>query len=371
MVSMPRNGELVLSDLGDDFCLVCGAPPPLFGERMCEACLRKRIHLAEVPENVPWVRCARCGIVEIQGKWVQIDEEKIWDELIQRNLKFHVDAEDIKIGIETRKISDRHTMIYLQLEGVIEDLLFQEEHKMRARMANGVCLTCTRKAGNYFEATVQLRSSGRKLSEEEYIKLRSTLDDVLESLSDDPMFFITSEGPVTGGYDIVLGSKGLARSWGRHLVKEYGGQTVETNSTVGRKDGIDVTRLTLLYRKPGYDLGDVIRWRDNFWRVSTWTKEGAIVERVERQERTGATWRDLESANVAARMHEHISVDLIDQDSSVGEFLDPQTWIMASVRLPWDHNASKKIRLARIQGEWLALQHLSIDDNFTGDENID
>ena len=100
-------------------------------------------------------------------------------------------------------------------------------------MANGVCLTCTRRAGNYYEATVQLRSTGRKLSEEEFQNLRATLDTVKESLSDDPMFFITNEGPVTGGYDVVMGSKGLARAWGRHLTKEYGGQVVETNSTVG------------------------------------------------------------------------------------------------------------------------------------------
>ena len=69
-----------MSELGDDFCLVCGSPPPLFGERMCESCLRKRVKLAQAPENVPWVRCARCGIVEIQGKWVKLTEEEIWDE---------------------------------------------------------------------------------------------------------------------------------------------------------------------------------------------------------------------------------------------------------------------------------------------------
>ena len=116
------------SNLGDDFCLVCGSPPPLFGERMCEGCLRKRIHLAEVPENVPWVRCARCGIVEIQGKWVHLEEADIWDELVQRHLKFHKDAEDVQLAMETRTISDRHTLIYLQLEGVVESLLFKEEY---------------------------------------------------------------------------------------------------------------------------------------------------------------------------------------------------------------------------------------------------
>jgi len=153
-------------------------------------------------------------------------------------------------------------------------------------------------------------------------------------LADDPMFFITSEGPVTGGDDIVLGSKGLARTWGRHLVTEYGGQVAESNTTVGRKDGIDVTRLTLLYRKPGYDIGDVLRWRDRFWRPATWTKDGAIMSRIDRQERTGASWRDLESANVVTQMKDHLVVDLITQDDSVGEFLDPNTWQMTPIRLP-------------------------------------
>ena len=195
------------------------------------------------------MRCARCGIVEIDGKWENTTEDEVWDELLHRNLVVHERAEDIQLGMEPVKVSDRHTLLHIQLEGVIDDLLFQEEHTMRARMANGVCLTCTRRAGNYFEATVQLRSSARRLSEEEFTKLRKTLDDVLEKLSDDPMFFITTEGPVTGGYDVVLGSKGLARAWGRHLINEYGGMVVETNSTVGRKDGVDGDPIDLAVSK--------------------------------------------------------------------------------------------------------------------------
>jgi nonsense-mediated mRNA decay protein 3 len=257
-------------------------------------------------------------------------------------------------------------MLHLQVEGTIEELQFTEEHKMRARMANGVCLTCTRRAGNYFEATVQLRSTGRRLAEDEFTALRATLDKVIEELADDPMFFITSEGAVTGGYDVVLGSKGLARTWGRHLVTNYGGHIAESNSTVGRKDGIDVTRLTLLYRKPGYDLGDVLRWRDRLWRPATWSKDGAIMSRIDRQERTGASWRDLESANVVAQMKDHINVELITEDSSVGEFLDPNTWSMTPVRLPWDHTAKNALRLARIDSEWLALHKLSCDDDEEG-----
>lgn len=351
------------TSLGGDFCLVCGADPPLFGDRLCETCLRARTVLAKVPENAPWVRCARCGIVELDGKWENSTDTAIWDELLHRNLVVHERAEDIQVAMQAVKVSERHTLLHIQIEGVIEDLLFQEQHTMRARMANGVCVTCTRRAGNYFEATVQLRSSGRRLDEEELKRLRSSLDDVLDSLADDPMFFITNEGPVTGGYDVVMGSKGLARAWGRHLINAFGGIVAETNSIVGKKDGVDVSRLTLLYRKPGYEIGDVLNWRGHFWRPSAWTKEGAIMERIDRQQRTGATWRDLETATVIAQRHSALEVEFINEDNSVGEFLDPTTWLMASVRLPYDHTAGRHGLLVRHEEEWIALPLLSVDNN--------
>ena len=49
------------------------------------------------------------------------------------------------------------------------------------------------------------------------------------------MFFIANEGPVTGGYDVVLGSKALA-SVGRLDFSAFDGQINTTTSVVGRKD---------------------------------------------------------------------------------------------------------------------------------------
>ena len=90
---------------------------------MCEPCLRARTVLAKVPENVPWVRCARCGIVEIEGKWENTTEAEVWDELLHRNLTVHERAEDIQLAMEPVTVSDRHTLLHIQLEGVIDDLL--------------------------------------------------------------------------------------------------------------------------------------------------------------------------------------------------------------------------------------------------------
>ena len=343
-------------NLGGEFCLVCGADPPLYGERMCEPCIRKRIKLVKVPENIPWVRCARCGIVEIQGKWVQISEEEIWDELIQRHVHFHKDAEDIGLALETRTVSDRHTLLHLQVEGVIEDLLFKEEHTMRARMANGVCLTCTRRAGNYFEATVQLRSTGRRLSEEEFTALRATLDKVLEELADDPMFFITKEGIVTGGWDLQLGSKSMARSWARLLTKKFGGTVKETSTVVGMRDGIEITRLTVSYRKPAYDVGDVVKLNNDLWMIDSWQKDGPIIRRLKFFHRTGASWRDMEKARIICSRSEQFIVDILNRDSSAAEVMTPHDYTMTTVALPYDDDKNlTKLRIGFIEDIWVAL----------------
>ncbi len=252
-------------------------------------------------------------------------------------------------------------MIHLQIEGKIDELVFTDEIKTRARMSNGVCLTCTRKAGNYFEATVQLRSSGRKLDEHELNIMRESLDAVISEMSDDPMFFVTKEGPVTGGWDIVLGSKGLARAWGRYLIREWGGQIKETNSVVGRKDGVDVTRLTLLYRRPAFDIGDVISLKNELWRISTWNNEGAIISRVLHNHRTGISWRDLGKANVACRLRDMIWAKPVHCDDYVGEFLDPIDWKTKAVKLAWDFKEGDDLRLAKVDGEWIALPQLGCD----------
>ena len=348
-------------DLGGEFCLVCGAEPPLFTGRMCEKCTRDRVSLVKVPKNVPWTKCARCGVIDFQGKWSHVDSQDLWYELVQRNVEFHTDVEDLEVGLVAQEVDGRHTLIHLEIEGVIDDLLYTEKHTMRARMSNGVCLTCTRRAGNYFEATVQLRSSARRLTEEEFQTLRATLNDVLDEMPDDPMFFITNEGPVTGGYDVVLGSKALARAWGRHLISEHGGQVTTTTSVVGRKDGVDLTRLRLLYRKPGYELGDVVRWRGDLWRPSSWSGEGAILEKISRRERTGASWRDLENANVVARMSELVYHEPLNEDSSVAEFLDPSNWKTTAVRLSYEHVPGRNLLLARVDGEWICLPRLAVD----------
>ena len=85
------------------------------------------------------------------------------------------------------------------------------------------------------------------------------------------------------------------------------------------------------------------------------------MEKVSRRERTGATWRDLENANVVSRVNEFTYTEAINEDESVAEFLDPNDWKMTAVRLPFEHTPGRKLLLARIEGEWICLPRLGMD----------
>ncbi len=293
-------------------------------------------------------------------RWGHHPDEEYEEGLVSESLEVHNDTQALGIGILRQVMDERNTRLSVQVSGFISGVEFESIHSTMVRISNAVCPTCTRKAGNYFEATVQLRSSGRRLSEQELKAVRATFDDYLGSIDPDPMFFVNNEGDVQGGYDMVLGSKALARGWTKHLLRKFGGTSKETNSIVGRKDGEDLTRLTISYRKPAFDIGDVVRRKDKYWLIASWQKEGAIISAVDRLQRTGLTWRDLEKTTVVSRWHEQFMIEVLNRDSSAAEFMDPNDWKVKAVSLPYDDDgAQSSLRIALIADEWVALPTLA------------
>ena len=285
-----------------------------------------------------------------------MDNEDIADLRIRENLVAEERAQNVEVSFSVQVIDDRTCRLQVDVSGAIEGYQFDDRHESLLQTSNAVCTPCTRKAGSYFEATVQLRSAGRRLDDFELKQLRGTLDEMLENMESDPMFFITKEGAVTGGWDLQLGSKAMARTWGRRLVKSHGGTIKETSTVVGSNDGIDVTRLTLSYRKPAYDLGDVVRFRKQLWMIDGWQSDGPSLRRLDRFERSGATWRDMEKSIVICPSREQHIVEVMNRDSSAVEVMDPADYRMVTVALPYDDDGkASRIRIGFIDSAWVAL----------------
>ena len=341
---------------GAAFCIACGSPPPLTSERLCENCLRTRTVFSQLSERIQQHRCAKCGMHEVEKRWVRIEDEELGELRLRENLGVTEGATAVTVDMAYQSIDDRTARLHVTVEGELEGYKFEDQHEVLLQTSNAVCPSCTRKAGAYFEATMQLRSAGRRLSEEELKDLRGTLDELLDELESDPMFFVTKEGPVTGGWDLQLGSKALARTWARRLVRRFGGTTKETSTLVGMREGSEVTRLTLSYRKPAYGLGDVIRLKREYWLLSAWQNDGPKIRRLDRNERTGVTWRDMEKATVVSKYDDQFIVDILNRDSSGAEVMDPNDYRVVTVALPYDNDSSlPNLRIACIDDSWLAL----------------
>ena len=338
------------------FCITCGANPPLSSDRMCEICFRKRNHLSTIPERIQQYRCPKCNKYEIRGRWSEIENDDLADLRIRENLQIHTNSTNIELGFSIEEIDDRTVRLNVDIVGNIESYIFQDNHTSLMQTSNAVCPACTRKAGSYFESIVQLRSAGRKLNSVEIKEVRDTLDEMLENMEPDPMFFITSEGPVTGGWDMQLGSKAMARSWGKKLTQKFGGTIKETSTVVGSNDGIEVTRLTMSYRKPAYSIGDVIKLKGELWLISRWQKDGPVLRRMKFFERTGLSWRDMEIRIEICSVKQQYLVDILTRDSSAVEIMDPVDYKIVTVALPYDDdNQTSKIRIGFIDDMWLAI----------------
>ena len=180
---------------------------------------------------------------------------------------------------------------------------------------------------------------------------------MLEEGTNDPLFFITKEGPVQGGWDLQLGSKSMARMWARRLVNRFGGTVKETSTVTGVKDGAEVTRLTVSYRKPAFSIGDVLRLKEKLFIVTSWQKDGPIMGSFSSNQRSGRTWRDMEKSSVVCSTNDQITVQILDRDGSAAEVLIPGEWKMATVALPFDYNGEETIRIGFIDHQWLAIPY--------------
>ena len=356
---LTRGNEM---SLGQAFCIICDATGELFSNSICENCLRARTKISNITTTIQYSKCAKCDSAFLNNRWARYQNDDLHYTLVQSSLEILDGVKKLEVGIKSQEIDERNSKLIIDIKGEMHKLEFNEMHETIVRFSNGVCTTCTRKDGRYFEATVQLRSSGRTLSDEEVATLRASLDTFMGG-SPDPMFFITEEYEVKGGWDVLLGSKGLASAWGRKLVQRWGGQIKTSTTVVGRKDGNDVTRLTLLYRKPAYDVGDVVSWKSELWRVSTLSSDGALMLNLNKNFKSGASWRDLEKSVVVSRINEQINVEPLRIDSSAAEFLNPVDWKTCTIKLPWDwEEVRKEIKIASVDGDWVSLPHLPVDD---------
>ncbi|MBN1324356.1 MAG: 60S ribosomal export protein NMD3 [Methanotrichaceae archaeon] len=315
------------SNVRRSICPRCGLPS---AEGLCPKCLLASTTLLSCPRMVELVICATCGCQLVQGRWqiVEIPLEELIFRAVRGSVGVHVDLMDAQIDVSISQRGSTRYLAKVSVEGRILGLEAKEECEIEVRLRREACDRCSKMAGKYFEAVVQLRGSGRSPTQEEISTAENAAHQLAQSeyRRGDRLAFIQEIKPTRGGVDMVVGSAQLGRQIASLLHETLGGNLRESSKLVGMKDGRDIYRITILVRLPRLRQGDIISIRGRLMEMKGYDRNRAILEDLLDG---GRHYIPAEEADVkrvlSVRQSAKRSV-IVAADESAVEILDPESF---------------------------------------------
>ena len=318
-------------------CPVCGRPTEQQIDGRCRDCFLKTVTLAHIPLVVRTTFCSMCGAVKRGKHWEyqKFEVDDLIQGVIEQALKIDSQATDISTSIA---LSNSNPVIYrahITVTGEIKGVKAESQLNTEVRITKETCDACSRMAGGYYEAVVQIRAEGRFPDENEQQQMVELVDEVVERQYQrgDRFSFITSAQELPEGTDIYLGSNSCARQACRLAVERFGCKYSESPTLSGKKDGKDIYRITYSLRLPRLVPGDIIRVGEDFVLVNRSAKmtTGLYLESgLEFSEHTDR----LKDAKKVADVDEAENAIVVSVEQDTVQVMHPSTFKQVTIKKP-------------------------------------
>lgn len=319
-------------------CLRCGAEPPLVSQ-ICHNCARQTIALASMPANLRMIACKSCFSLKVPGDWLEFNDlDSTVIHFARNSIDWHKDSKEQNVNIVLNQLDPHRFRLELDCRGSFQEVSLSTTLKSEINVKFQVCQNCSRKAGGYYEAILQIRTKRKKV-------LDHAVDYVYNSIDSAPSeIFMTEEGPVRGGFDFQLSSSEKGRSMARELMVKYGGQVTETNKLVGRKDGRDLLRHTFGVRLPDVMLGDYLFLEESVWAVTRIDRRKANLKRLLLP--TSNRTVEVESLRNSPILDDPLDTQVVSHRDSEYLLLDPFTFQTVEAISPegWSNGKVQALR---------------------------
>ncbi len=309
------------------FCVECGAEGLELIGSVCKECYAKKHVWAKIPDHVDFVMCAHCSSMQLDDEWLDIGSV---GEGVEAVLKAAVELPDgaklvsIKVRLEERDPRNMKATVDVRL--ATHGMEFDRTLSTVVRMKRGSCTECSKKMGSYYEATLQVRTSGRERDGESEAEIDFLVRSRTEALrKGNRSVFISKIERVRGGLDFYFSTAKAARAIARELQETRCAEYRESSSLWGKRGGEELSRMTYLIRLPGFGPGDVVEHGSRDYLVRSMSK--GTVHSVDL--RTGdhkplKMKEALEFKVSMAASDIQMAVVLMERDSDL-QVLDPDT----------------------------------------------
>lgn len=316
-------------------CPKCGEPSPL---GLCDRCRLAMATLLNCPGSVEVTACPVCGSVLVRGRWqdTEASVEELISNAVADEIGVHQELNDPEVSISVERKNATQYRVSVHLAGTFGELAAEDECIVAATVQRATCERCSRMAGNYYEATIQVRGSAGAPGSEELAKSRKIAEGVTETcfLRGDRLSFIQETKDVKGGIDLVVGSTAQGRSIAKAIQERFGGSVQESYKLVGMRDGKNVHRTSILVRLPRLRAGDLIRARGTFLEVRGFDGKRTACRSL----RDGATGylslEDSEDVIVIGNRSTAERAVVVAEDRDVLEIMDPESYRTVSTSRP-------------------------------------
>ena len=302
---------------------------------MCHACFSATHSPAEFPQAVQAICCRHCSAREVPGGWELHDSPAdAAGAALHGALAWADGLTGNQLDFELRELDPQRFRADGSAGGTLEGVALKQRFERDVLLEFRACTSCSRQAGGYYEATLQLRTPRQAVLKAAVARVHAALEEGA------PEFFATEDGPVRGGHDFQLSSTDRARALSRALLLALGGEVKESSSLGGRREGRDLRRHTFGGRRPPVLVGDAVLHDGAVWRVAAIERRRA---RLCCASETRPDWKPkLSELKAARRLGEEREAQVVSRRGRELQLLDPFTLRTVEARAPegWDGSVS-------------------------------
>ncbi len=248
-------------EIRTSFCPRCGASTE--GEGLCGRCRLAGTQWIECDSRAVHTYCPSCGAQKRGQVWT--DSEQVRDEigpsLALSAVHLHHEVRRPEFQVTIRDISSNRSSADVEVSGFLFGEPVREVCTVELVWQKEQCTRCNRIAGSYYEGVVQVRATGRKLTERELREAERIANETetAHQSEGDRLSYISDLQVTRDGLDIVVGSQSIGLGITQAIATRLGGRYSTHPKLVGEKAGRPIYRVTYLVRLHPYLRGDVIR----------------------------------------------------------------------------------------------------------------
>ncbi|MCI0497240.1 MAG: 60S ribosomal export protein NMD3 [Thermoplasmata archaeon] len=317
-------------------CVKCGMPS---GEAiLCRECFITDREFVVAPEQVAVMRCSTCGRFSDRGaRWYDGPDEAVWS-VLRMDVSTPAELEDVKVSVET-SILESGSRALVRVTGTYADGRIDAERQVTVKVRAHSCQECSRRAGTYYEAIIQVRGD-RDVPPSE---IEDALVEVLGLMDE---MSVNRVEAVRGGFDVYMIDKEAASTATRELAARHGTRVKESQRHGGFKDGRELFRTTFMVRLTPYHQGSVVEFDGRTYQVLSFVPNARLVDLQDGRQRSVPA-KAMEDARLIAKKDAVRETVVVSVDSAGVVVLDPESQRAVTVLTPFDVQPGSTVGVVR------------------------